>query len=1186
MYLKSFSTYGFKSFADKIELDFASGITAIVGPNGSGKSNIADAVRWVLGEQSAKYLRGSKMEDVIFSGTGKRRALGVAEVTLVFDNADHKLALDFDEISVTRRVYRNGDSDYFINKKNCRLKDIVDLFADTGLGRGSMAVIGQNKVDEILNSRPEERRAIFEEAAGIAKYRIRKKEAVRRLDETAANLTRINDIKAEVESQVEPLRLAAEETKKYNALSAQLRQCKLAQFVHKIDNIENVRAKLNEKDRGLEQIVLEHTSAVALQQARCVDIQHRLDELSDRYNKIQDDIKDKETALEKVRGKQAVLQERARQNEKNSQRLLEQSNKLEQHIEQLEEQLKNLVAEYDALDTNLAAAKAELSRLTIEKDTLEAQLRQAGEQMEAMKSAAFDSMRRMVELRNSIRTLENEQEQRMRRRELLKKNIETAEADAEVLNNDYDTTLAAGAAAERALAIVGREIANAEKHEAAIKEAQAQAQAEYNKQQSKITALESRANILANMQKSYEGFGYAIKNVLQAQAVWRGDVIGVAAELIKVRPEHVTAIETALGGAAQNIVVGNAETAKQAINYLKQRKGGRATFLPLDTITAFERKADELALGKAEGILGFASDLVEYEERLAGVFRFLLGRVLVAQNMDAALNAAKKSRFRLRVVTLDGDVVNAGGSLTGGSRQQKEVGFLSRGKEIEAIEASLTAMSKQLLTCQEAVEEQDELLAAAQKQLLGLRKEQQTHTVKQAELAKALEHIQNERQQAAKRLELLLDDRSILSTEYMQARERLVALRPQLTAIENEDTEAKGVLDELQNKTAADERRLSTLRLQVQDAHVNTESSTAKLLMMDKRIQEMDAEMAGLQQENMANERERERLAATVEEGAAEGIRLQAEGERLLGELGGIAEGKNEFAEERLRLSEQQGTENEKLAALQKELTVAETKRNQAAMEMVRQNSDYDHALEQLTAEYRVTIEEARSESTLHTESDTALRRMEGALTKGIEALGSINPAAIEQYAAVSERYEFLNKQYGDLSQAKENLEAVIAEINSGMSKRFKEAFGKINEYFLECYSKLFNGGTAALRLSDTNDVLGSGIEIEVQPPGKKLQSLFLLSGGERALTVIALLFALLSYRPAPFCILDEVDAALDEANVDRFANFLAAYAEATQFIVITHRKGTMECAHVLHGVTMEESGVSKMLSVRLTEKE
>lgn len=1185
MHLKSFSAYGFKSFADRIELDFGSGITAIVGPNGSGKSNISDAVRWVLGEQSAKYLRGSKMEDVIFSGSSKRRALGVAEVTLDFDNTDHRLGLDFDEVSITRRVFRDGDSEYAINKKNCRLKDIVDLFADTGLGRGSLSIIGQNKIDEILNSRAEDRRTLFEEAAGIVKYRLRKKDAARRLDDTAANLTRINDIKSEVESQLEPLKEAAAKTEQYNILAGELRTCRLTQFVRKIDVLTAAREQQAEKDTTLERDVAESAAAAGRQQALCVQLQQEADALSERYNKLQDDIKAKETALEKVRGQSAVLEERILQNKKAGERLALQNIKLEQQVEGLEQQLAALTDEYDVLEKKQTAARFLVDKLTKEQQDKEALVQQAQQETEGLKDAAFDTMRKMVDLRNKIRILEQEQEQRMRRREALKKNIEENETELQKCEQEYLSLLETQADLENNIQLAQRSSAELAQKAAAENKILNGVHQKYNDCQRRITALESRQNVLNNMQKAYEGFGYGVKAVIRAQEAWSGKVTGVAAELINVEAEYVTAIETALGAAAQNIVMQDADAAKAAINYLKQHKYGRATFLPLDTIKTYPRKAEDEQLKNLPGVLGFADELVSCKPEVAKVFSFLLGRVLIAQDMDSALAAARKSGFRLRAVTLQGDVVNAGGSLTGGSRQQKEAGFLSRTKEIEALKQQESILHKELLGYQEQAENSEEILKGYAEKENALKAELQKYAVRRAETVSALSRSEAEKQRLAQHLEVLLDDRNALGQEYLAARETLQALKPQLAEIEKEDSESKSRLDALQKKMQAETAGLESIRRQLQDARVESEATTAKTTLMAERMRQLDGEMERLQREVLGNENEQQNLENAIAESTAQKAELAKRTEILMGELSAISGGREEFTAQRVAIAARQEAAALALAAAQKELEDAEKKRNQAALESVKQNAEYEHVLQQLHTDYGLTLEEAHAETLLDI-ADNALRRQELSLQRRIDELGPVNAAAIEQYAAVKERFEFLQKQYEDLAEAKNNLESVISEINSGMSKRFKEAFAKINIYFSECYVKLFGGGTAYLKLTDPADVLNSGIDIEVQPPGKKLQSLFLLSGGERALTVIALLFALLSYSPAPFCILDEIDAALDEANVDRFARFLSAYAENTQFIVITHRKGTMEAAHVLHGVTMEESGVSKLLSVKLTEKE
>ncbi len=1189
MFLKSVTAFGFKSFADRTALEFGAGITAVVGPNGSGKSNISDAVRWVLGEQSAKYLRGSKMEDIIFSGTSRRRPLGVAEVTLVFDNRDHKLPLDFDEVSITRRLYRSGDSDYAINRKNCRLKDILDLLADTGVGKGAMFLIGQNKIDEILNSRPEDRRSIFEEAAGIARFRMRKKEATRRLDDTANNLTRINDIKSEVESRVEPLRIESERTMRFNELNGKLRVCRLTQFVQRVETIEQARAKLQQEQEAVNRVYLEKNTEVSGQEAFLTGLQQELDALNDQVSHIQAGITEKEKALEAVKGEDAVLDERIEQSIRQQGNLAKRNEKLREQIDQWTAQLETLAKEFDVLEAKRDEAAALVTNLEQQQqERLQAQ-KDNEAKIQELTDSNFEDMRKMVELRNEIRSLEAEQEQRMNRRNRLKDNVDAAERRIAELTEEQRGLLSRKGELEQDAA---RDIK--EGNELADKAAERRdvfqtIERKYNECQTQIAAVESRLHLLRDMQQSLEGFGFGVKAVMQSRESWHEEVIGPAAALISVEPEYVTAVETALGAGAQNIVIRSADAAKCAIRFLKERKEGRATFLPLDTIKEPVLKADEKALAKLPGICGFAADLLQCEEKVKPAIRFLVGRVLVAQTMDHALNAAKKSGFRIRVVTLDGDVVNAGGSLTGGSRQKKESGYLSRERDVKAQEEALRNFNKNLLHIQEEKEVLEEELAKQEKRLSVLRDTVQQKNIRLTEMKAEEQRLSDELKRENEALALAMDTRSQLGNEYLSVRKLLAEKQKPLQEMEAANEEAKNTLDALQKKISSDKSALETLAMRLQDARVQSETATAQRQLKNERMQQLDSDLGRLQGDFNANGEESEKLAGIVETSKAKKTELAERTKTLMQELQDILTGRQDYSEQRLALIQKQGAAGEKLKNLRGELAKAEDKVHQNEIDNAKLESDYQNALDQLTSEYKVNLaearEEARAEGVLEDKSEVALRRMQVSLQRQIEELGPVNPGAIEEYKAVSERYEFLKKQYADLCEARDKLQSVISEINSGMTRRFREAFGKINTFFQGTYVQLFGGGTALLKLTDPDDLLESGIDIEAQPPGKKLQSLFLLSGGERALTVIALLFALLSYHPTPFCILDEIDAPLDDANIGRFSKFLAGYAANTQFIVITHRKGTMEAANVMYGITMEESGVSKILSVRMGDR-
>ena len=1185
MRLKAFETYGFKSFAERTEINFEEGITAIVGPNGSGKSNISDAIRWVLGEQSAKYLRGNKMEDVIFAGTNKRRALGMAEVNLVFDNSDHRIPSDFDEINVCRRVFRSGDSEYYINKKPCRLKDIVDLFSDTGLGRGSMSIIGQNRIDEILNSRPEERRALFEEAAGIAKYRLRKKEATLRLTETANNITRIYDIKSEIEGRIEPLRISAEKTQKYLKMSDELRSCRVTQVVHKLQNIEEINEKLAIKIAELNKRNEEITVSVNLRENSVLILKTELDKLNEEFTELQNSIAERETLLEKLHGQEAVLNERILQSQKSQERLQAQRERLVQQLSEIESNLKNIIEKYDALETEQQAAQSAVNKYAAEQANKEKLIADTDARIVDYKSSAFESMQQIVDLRNEIRSLENEQENRQRKREQLKKTLADLEEAYNLLTERHKNIINEQQSITNSIAIDQGQMSELVAKNADDQRALGEVVRKRNSLNEALSSLQTRVDLLENMQRVYDGFGRSIKTLLSSESAWRNGIIGVVAELFQVQAPYVTAIETALGGAVQNLVTKDVATAKQAIEFLKKTKDGRATFLPLDTIRPPVLRNDEAALVKLPGIVGVASELVQCEENLLPVANFLLGRVLVAKNMDAAIMAAKANNYRLRIVTLEGELINPGGSITGGSSRHKESGFLSRKNEIILAKENVNNINRQILATQENIETCEELVKHNNSRIEEFKSLLQKNKVRQAELAAHLERAAAEIAQHKENIALYEQEKRQHSEDYINTRNQLLNLKPALAELEEKDLSTKELVDKLQQELSAEQRALNIIRTHYQNACITLESAKERTNLISERIKQIDGDIARLQLEISNNDAENEKMVQVVDQSASTKEQLAIRQKDLLAELKNDNGGKEEFTNKRLGIVEKLAIAEGELEAARKEYAASTQKLHLAEMEKVKQQTEYETALEQIATTYNITLAEAKDSTLLLDLSDSALKKMESGLTRAIEELGPINAGAIEEYKTVSERYEFLNAQYNDLYEAKERLEEVINDINANMSRRFKESLTKINAHFAETYKNLFGGGMASLELQNPDNILDSGIEIIVQPPGKKLQSLFLLSGGERALTVIALLFALLSYQPAPFCILDEIDAALDEANIDRFSAFLADYAKKTQFIIITHRKGIMEAADVLHGITMEESGISRLLSVRLEEK-
>ena len=1185
MRLKAFETYGFKSFAERTEINFEDGITAIVGPNGSGKSNISDAIRWVLGEQSAKYLRGNKMEDVIFAGTSKRRALGMAEVNLVFDNSDHKIPADFDEINICRRVFRSGDSEYYLNKKPCRLKDIVDLFSDTGLGRGSMSIIGQNRIDEILNSRPEERRALFEEAAGIAKYRLRKKEATHRLEETANNITRIYDIKSEIEGRIEPLRLSADKTQKYLKMSDELKSCRVTQVVHKLENIEEVNAKLAAKIAELNKRNEEIIVDVNLKENNGLILKTELDKLNEEFAELQNSIAERETLLEKLHGQEAVLSERILQSQKSQERLAAQKERLVQQLSEIESNLKTIADKYDALEIEQQAAQSAVNKHAAEQANKEKSIVDTEARIVNYKSSAFESMQQIVDLRNEIRSLETEQENRQRKREQLKKTLADLEEAYNSLSERHENILSEQQSITNSISLVQEQMSQLVARNTADQKTFGEVVRKRNSLNETLSSLQTRVDLLENMQRVYDGFGRSVKTLLSSESPWRSGIVGVVAELFQVQASYVVAIETALGGAMQNLVTRDVNTAKQAIEFLKRTKEGRATFLPLDTIRPTALRNDEAALVKLPGIIGVAAELVQCKEELLPVAKFLLGRVLVAQNMDAALKAAKANNYRLRIVTLEGEILNPGGSITGGSGRHKESGFLSRKNEIMLAKENVDNINRQILTTQESIETCEAIVKQNNGKIEEFKALLQKNKVRQAELAAHLERAEAEIEQHKENIALYEQEKRQHSEDYLNTRNKLQELKPNLAVLEQKDLSTKELVDKLQQELTAEQRALNVIRTHYQNACITLESAKERTNLISERIKQIDGDIARLQLEISNNDAENEKMVQVVAESEQTKEQLAIRQKDLLAELKNDNGGKEDFTNRRLAIVERLALAEGELEAARKEFAASTQKLHLAEMEKVKQETEYETALEQIATTYNITLAEAKDSSLLLDLSDSALKKMETSLTHAIEELGPINAGAIEEYKTVSERYEFLNAQYNDLYEAKERLEEVINDINTNMSRRFKESLTKINAHFAETYKNLFGGGMASLELQNPDNILDSGIEIIVQPPGKKLQSFFLLSGGERALTVIALLFALLSYQPAPFCILDEIDAALDEANIDRFSAFLADYAKKTQFIIITHRKGVMEAADVLHGITMEESGVSRLLSVKLEEK-
>ncbi|WP_079508401.1 chromosome segregation protein SMC [Mesobacillus jeotgali] len=1181
MFLKRLDVVGFKSFAERISVEFVPGVTAVVGPNGSGKSNITDSIRWVLGEQSARSLRGSKMEDIIFAGSDSRKPLNFAEVTLTLDNEDQSLPLDYNEVSVTRRVYRSGDSEYLINKQNCRLKDIVDLFMDSGLGREAFSIISQGRVEEILNSKPEDRRTIFEEAAGVLKYKSRKKKAENKLFETQENLNRVTDIIHELEAQVEPLKIQASIAKDYLQQKEELEQIEVALTAYEI---EDLHARWEQLSKQLEHHKEDEIKQSALLQKKEAEIEKMRDHLAaldESVSDLQNVLLHASEELEKLEGRREVLKER----KKNA----------SQNKGQLEKNIEELTSSIARLEEQKAEYKKAVFELSEEAGALQKELQQ---KQEHLKLYSEDVELKIDSIKSDYIEVLNEQASAKNEKIYIEQQLQQQEAKGSRLDHDNDR-------------FVGiRDEINEKKAEIEDKVASAQQELEeqaklFFEEQKKLESLrsnyekqektlyqayqflqqaKSKKEMLEEMEEDYSGFFQGVKEVLKARNSKLQGVEGAIAELINVPKQYETAIETALGGAMQHIVVKTEENARAAIQYLKQKSFGRATFLPLSIIKGkYLTGSQTTLLSGYSAYIGTAADLIQYDEKYAEVVKNLLGNVIIAKDLKGANEIAKMLQYRSRIVTLDGDVVNPGGSMTGGAVKQKSSSLLSRKGELEDLTNKLADMEEKTRVLESRVKALKADIHSSELRLEELRKTGEELRFKQQTLKGDLREVELEQKNINERLSVYDSEKTQMDTdrEKLVSRlaelDRLLAKHQQtlvqldkeierLTELKNSNSTSKDTLiseiSDLKIILASKKEQLTHVKEKLESTIFQAEEQSGKLAFMKEDLSLLSSEMT----DSSSGE-------SQLEEAAKQKLQDKNETLKL------IASRRHERLELQNKLEDQE-LESKELRRLQKGMNEVlkdeEVKLNRLDVEL-------DNKLAHLREEYLLSYEAAKEQYPLTIPADEARRKVK-LIKMAIEELGTVNIGAIEEYERVSERYEFLLEQKNDLQEAKDTLFLVIEEMDQEMKKRFEQTFTGIRSHFESVFQALFGGGRADLKLTQPDDLLNTGVEIVAQPPGKKLQNLGLLSGGERALTAIALLFSILKVRPVPFCILDEVEAALDEANVYRFAQYLKKYRDETQFIVITHRKGTMEEADVLYGVTMQESGVSKLVSVRLED--
>lgn len=1181
MYLQSLELQGFKSFPDKIKLTFDKGLTAVVGPNGSGKSNIGDAVRWVLGEQSTKTLRGNKMEDVIFSGTKTRKPMGFAAVTLEINNQSGELGDTYGAVvSVTRKLYRSGDSEYRINGKNVRLKDVTELFMDTGMGRDGYAIIGQGRIAEIVSAKSTDRRDIFEEAAGVSKFRYKKQEAQRKLDAAQENLVRLQDIVTELESRVGPLRQQAEKAKQYVELAGQQKQLEISLWVRRLSAL---REKLTALSDGLLQAQAEYQNVELEIQRADAQVQEgyrRMQESTLKIEAIRQQMHQAEEDAAQLRASVAVCENEIQHGKQTL-------GSLKKQLEETTVQSTNAEARLTFLAAQTVQLRQKRETLALEAERTEQQWKQLeqnaakrGEKYEQVHAQLQKLYVRQSELRVMQETVAGQQEElraqlaehAMRRRALEQANETQQEA--------YQTAAQQAVRAEEHLQKVQNQRAGFQKRYANA--VQALENGKKQKEQAIFALREKRQRhkLLSDMERNMEGFTGSVKAVLRADGGRPHGVLGTVAQLITTEARYGVAMETALGGAMQNVIVVNESAAKQWIRYLAQNRAGRATFLPLTSVHG--KILNEYGLERHDGFVDMAYNLVQYEPQYTEIVRFLLGRIVVAEDLDAATEIAKAHQYRFRIVTLDGQVINTGGSFTGGSAQRSG-GMLTRRAELTALSEELKQLEAEESKAAAVFEQAQRQSARLQQQMEVLQTECRTAESASMTANTQLEKYRYMQQQAAERLKETDVQQNALQVRLQEASEKWTSAQKQAEQTVKEIQQTQSVLEQEADRRNALQEEQSVLAEQRAQLKIGA-------MELEKDLETLSVEMQNQTQTKQTIQRRMEQLAADME---VQQQLIQQKQEEIVQGNARAEQLKNSRTDGQTQIQHWQqvhDTQDQQIRQIQAGLRETNATREKYSGEMSRLEerklsvqSDYDGVIRQLYDQYELSLTEAQQTAQPLEDLPAAQRELQSLKGK-IRALGTVNVAAIAEYDEVSERYRFLSAQMKDAQTAKQELEDLIISLTEEMQRIFSESFSVINQNFQDIFQDLFGGGEARLELTDPEHVLESGVEIKVAPPGKVIKNLISLSGGEQSFVAIAIYFAILRLHPSPFCILDEIDAALDEGNVRKYAQYLQNFTDTTQFILVTHRRSAMEEANVLYGVTMQEDGISRLLRMEQEE--
>lgn len=1183
MYLKNIEVQGFKSFAQKINFEFHNGITGIVGPNGSGKSNVGDAVRWVLGEQSAKQLRGGNMQDVIFSGTETRKPLSFASVAITLDNSDHKLPVDFQEVTVTRRLYRSGESEYLINGSACRLKDIHEMFYDTGIGKEGYSIIGQGQIDKILSGKPEERRELFDEAAGIVKFKRRKNTTIKKLEEEQQNLVRVTDILSELTRQLTPLEKQAETAKIYLGKREMLKELDVNLFLAENEHTESLLKELEEKTKTAEHQLQETNGAYEKTKEEYDRLEKELEELEEKMESLREETQGKALQKQQLEGQINVLNEQLSAGEQNREHYESRLLSIAEELSKKEEAKKEQQEEGELLKEKTSEMKKQMKKKEEALSRIQENIQECSVAVEEGKNEIIEILNTRATTKGKAQRFDTMMEQIGIRKAELSQKILKLKSEEEEQSGAMKRAAAKYEAITTLIEEMNEECNRLNEEVFSIQEQLKNQNGQMEAGQAAYHREASRLDSLKNMAERYDGYGNSIRRVMEQKERVPG-IEGVVADLIQVNKDYEIAIETALGGSIQNIVTDNEQTAKQMIEFLKKNRFGRATFLPLSSVNARGEFSQKEAL-KEEGVIGLASELVNAAPRYQGVIRYLLGRVLVVDHIDHAIAIGRKYRHTLRMVTIEGESLSPGGSMTGGAFRNNS-NLLGRKREIEELEKKVLSLKTELEEMQKSIDESRSKRNVIRDTIADFKEKLRLQYIEQNTAKMSMNQLEEKNEQIQRGYLQVQRDQMDMQRQVREVQEDHSRIKKELEESQKDEKELETFietrqqeLDEWKNEESEVLKELENIRLEVSSMGQKTQFTMENLSRLSSEISSFTEEKEKIRENLKLGKEEMEKKRKDISSLKNTIANFDEEEKASKDSLKVLIEEKEERNKSHKAFFEKRDALSGQISLLDKECF-----RLKSQAEKIEENREAQ--ISYMWEEYEITPNNALQYKKEELTDRQEMQKEIGKIKEEIRYLGTVNVNAIEDYKELLERHTFLSNQYEDLQQAEKTLEQIIEELDEGMRKQFSEKFREIQREFDKAFKELFGGGKGTLELSEDEDILEAGIRIISQPPGKKLQNMMQLSGGEKALTAIALLFAIQNLKPSPFCLLDEIEAALDDSNVGRFAGYLQKLTKNTQFIIITHRRGTMNAADRLYGITMQEKGVSTLVSVDLVENQ